>query len=326
MFEERERVGNPIIPPGRSRLRNPLPFRGLDIGVTSSPRTLGSCRTYELGNISITKVVADQRAGYVEGRSGGNQFVTFSFLLEGEAGFRLASKYVSLAKGDGILLNVAEPIHFECSLARTISFEVPRYVLDNTNLSLSDVNGYLISSSSHWGSALHDSLSAIWMMDEDIEIYRSTLESQILSTLAMVIGRPEVQTEDRRIILGLRIRNSIKEMFYNRSISAQKLAKYHNISVRQLHLCLSALGSTYGKELLNSRLRHAEKLLSDIRYHNMPVAEIAYTSGFADASHLRRRLRERHGLSPSEFRATGGISDADDQCPNEPQNTFAPFA
>lgn len=284
-----------------------LAYRSAGVRFTSAPRTYGLIRTYALGCISVTRIEADQRAGSVDAHADKDSPISFSMLLEGEASFRFRSGSVSLRKGDGILLGAGEEMDFECSAARLISFDVPRYVLENANVSLGELNGWRADCSSQWGQVLHQSLVAMWGMEEGIVDYRSTLEAQLLSSFSMLICNMEKAHCDKRTQMAYKLRRSIRELFYNRAITASKLATHHDISVRQMHSCLAALGTTYGQELLSARLACAERYLSDRRHTHMSVAEIAFQSGFVDASHLRRRLRDRHGLSPSEFRRLFGL-------------------
>jgi AraC family transcriptional regulator len=51
--------------------------------------------------------------------------------------------------------------------------------------------------------------------------------------------------------------------------------------------------------LMSRRLTRAQQLLAS---SNMPLAEIALATGFADQSHLCRRFRETVGVPPSIFR------------------------
>jgi AraC-like DNA-binding protein len=51
--------------------------------------------------------------------------------------------------------------------------------------------------------------------------------------------------------------------------------------------------------LLERRIERAESLLVKT---DLPISEIAITSGFSDQSHLARRFRERVGVSPSTYR------------------------
>jgi AraC-like DNA-binding protein len=47
------------------------------------------------------------------------------------------------------------------------------------------------------------------------------------------------------------------------------------------------------------RLAHAQRLLAE----GKPATRVAYECGFADQSHLNRRFKQAHGLTPGAFQA-----------------------
>jgi len=63
-----------------------------------------------------------------------------------------------------------------------------------------------------------------------------------------------------------------------------------------------AVGTTPSDYVLEKRLERVERLLLATE---MPVAEIAEATGFADANYLAKVLRRRRGMAPLEFRAAG---------------------
>jgi AraC-like DNA-binding protein len=77
------------------------------------------------------------------------------------------------------------------------------------------------------------------------------------------------------------------------------------MSVRYLHLLFQAEGSTPYRWLVEHRLDRAAALLADSRQASRTISEIAAGTGFKDAAHFSRVFRDRHGLSPSEYRASG---------------------
>ncbi len=56
------------------------------------------------------------------------------------------------------------------------------------------------------------------------------------------------------------------------------------------------------RHILQLRLDACRRDLADPRLAMRSVSEIAYSWGFNDAAHFSRRFRERHGLSPTEWR------------------------
>jgi AraC-like DNA-binding protein len=58
-------------------------------------------------------------------------------------------------------------------------------------------------------------------------------------------------------------------------------------------------GQSIGSFLLERRLDWAARELEDTE---RPLVEIALASGFADQSHFTRRFRQRHGVTPGQYR------------------------
>ena len=58
-------------------------------------------------------------------------------------------------------------------------------------------------------------------------------------------------------------------------------------------------GASPHRYLLDRRIDRAENLLVKT---DLPISEIAVTSGFSDQSHLARHFRQRVGVSPSTYR------------------------
>ncbi len=50
------------------------------------------------------------------------------------------------------------------------------------------------------------------------------------------------------------------------------------------------------------RLKRAKALLDDVRFERIPIAEIAWRSGFTNPSHFARRFRQRFGMAPADYR------------------------
>lgn len=58
-------------------------------------------------------------------------------------------------------------------------------------------------------------------------------------------------------------------------------------------------GITFAEYLNEMRLESVEKKLSD---KSLSMAEVAEQSGFSDANYMARRFKEKHGVSPSQWR------------------------
>jgi AraC-like DNA-binding protein len=74
--------------------------------------------------------------------------------------------------------------------------------------------------------------------------------------------------------------------------------------VRYLHKVLAQAGTTYSQLLCRIRLERAAQMLSDRRFNELPVAEIAWRSGFQDPGHFSKRFRGAFGRTPGSFRTS----------------------
>ncbi len=94
--------------------------------------------------------------------------------------------------------------------------------------------------------------------------------------------------------------NYIINSKYNEKITLQSVASELNISP----IYLSAMykdysGMNFSEQLLNVRMKHAEKLLID---QNIPTAKVAELCGFCDESYFRKKFKQFFGLNVREYR------------------------
>jgi len=52
-------------------------------------------------------------------------------------------------------------------------------------------------------------------------------------------------------------------------------------------------------------LARVERAVALLRRSSLPLAEIAFQTGFADQSHMARHVRQHHGISPKALRLAG---------------------
>jgi len=65
---------------------------------------------------------------------------------------------------------------------------------------------------------------------------------------------------------------------------------------------LRAAGEPFSEYLLRRRLEQCARLLRDAAWDGRTVTEIAFYSGFSDASHFGRVFKARFGLAPRDYR------------------------
>ncbi len=90
------------------------------------------------------------------------------------------------------------------------------------------------------------------------------------------------------------------EGFARADFTVSELAASVHVSESYLRrVFIDELGISPKKELINMRISHAKRLLSE---GNLPVARVAEASGFSGVYHFSRAFRSETGQAPSEFR------------------------
>jgi AraC-like DNA-binding protein len=86
------------------------------------------------------------------------------------------------------------------------------------------------------------------------------------------------------------------------SLSVDRIARRHGISVRRLQALLKGEGTTFRDFLLAERLERARRMLADVVNDEVPVSRIAFACSFGDLSHFNQTFRRRFGMTPSDLR------------------------
>ncbi len=94
-----------------------------------------------------------------------------------------------------------------------------------------------------------------------------------------------------------RVRDYI-EAHYDQNISLTELAQFASFSPFYLARVFKAeLGIPPHAYLESVRIRHAQQLLA----LGQPLAEVAYSTGFAHQSHFTNRFRRFVGVTPAQY-------------------------
>jgi len=95
----------------------------------------------------------------------------------------------------------------------------------------------------------------------------------------------------------------IAQRFKDPSLSVDNTAAMLGLSRRYVQELLEQTGKSFTEHLAERRLECACAMLSDSRYRQLRIIDIAYEAGFSDASHFYRMFRRRYGETPSDVRA-----------------------
>jgi AraC-like DNA-binding protein len=93
------------------------------------------------------------------------------------------------------------------------------------------------------------------------------------------------------------------------TLTPERLARAHNVSVRQLYASCAAGGLSLEQWIIDQRLEAARAHLVSPAGRHRSIAATARSCGFRDPSHFARRFRDAFGLPPSDWRQIAHIAD-----------------
>lgn len=131
----------------------------------------------------------------------------------------------------------------------------------------------------------------------------------IVSALVALTSAPDrdaAPVPARRVAQLLRAKRAIARSCTEPDYSIQDLGAEIALSVGYIRNIFTEAGETFGGLLLRNRLELASRLLTQPDHAHLPIATIAFLSGFKDASHFGRSFRDRYGVAPGEWRRARG--------------------
>jgi AraC-like DNA-binding protein len=99
------------------------------------------------------------------------------------------------------------------------------------------------------------------------------------------------------------------------SLTPERIAAAHHISLRHLYRLWSHNHTGVAEWIIQERLARAAAALTDDRQRRKPIAAIAFSLGFQDAAHFSRRFRAAYGVPPHLWRQESGPLSPDHPAP-----------
>ncbi len=93
-----------------------------------------------------------------------------------------------------------------------------------------------------------------------------------------------------------------RQHLHDAELAPQRVADHLGVSVRTLHLRFKQIGHSFGRFVLEERLKACSAALRDPFQRDANISDIAYRWGFNDLSHFNRSFRARFGRTPAEWR------------------------
>ena len=115
--------------------------------------------------------------------------------------------------------------------------------------------------------------------------------------------RPAAESEVPMRLLANRL---IDRSLGDPNLSPESLAWQLNISERQLYRIFSADGDSVFRYIMRRRLERSAMDLLAPGIGGSTITDVAFRWGFVDSAHFSRAFRRQYGMSPSEYRNSGG--------------------
>jgi AraC-like DNA-binding protein len=138
-------------------------------------------------------------------------------------------------------------------------------------------------------------------------------ESVAQPTVELIRAVISIRTSDAGISaeplytsLPVRIMEYLREHLADADLSADTIARAHNISVRHLYATLAKSDISLGDWIRAHRLEECRRALGRPASHGTTITALAAQWGFADGAHFSRLFKEAYGLSPREWRTLKG--------------------
>ncbi|MBO9380466.1 helix-turn-helix domain-containing protein [Sphingomonas histidinilytica] len=158
-----------------------------------------------------------------------------------------------------------------------------------------------------WGSSLAATLKTISSHGlADAILPRGIIADQLGAFLALMMGGRGQAISRHRGELFVRLKRSMRARLDDPDLDPRTIADAVGISKRHLHGLFAQAGTTFGALLIEMRLERAANMLRDGRFSGYRAADVAWTCGFANASHFARRFRAKYGETPVRYRKGGG--------------------
>jgi AraC-like DNA-binding protein len=224
-------------------------------------------------------------------------------LREGQVRLRQRGREAVVSPGESVFIDGTEPYELECpQRTSSLALRMPELWLKQWVPHPEHFAARLVTSTG-WGAALNAALANMNIDACDgLALPRAAVAEQIAALLALAMGRePEAEGA---VTLYDDLLRTLRSRLHEEGLCPLDVADAHRISKRRLHYAFAAANTTFIRQLMSLRLERAREILSDTRFADVPVTEVAARCGFTDPSHFTRSFRQKFGQPPRQFRAS----------------------
>jgi AraC-like DNA-binding protein len=269
-----------------------------------------------LGGLSIADIRADAqrvvRSAALLAMAPSDNLI-LALQIEGGGSVAQGENESLLQPGRAVLVDTALPYRFEfADCFRQVVLKIPRQFLADAigEPELNKCFGRALSGSSGAGRLLHRLALATLAEDETAadEAEGIALAMAHLASAAIRSRWLPPPEEDGTLTLRwVAALDFVDCNLPNAALDRVMIAAALGISIRSLTRLFALNGATVEQIIWDKRLQACRAELSDERFADEKITDVALKWGFSSSAHFSRRFRARYGMRPTDLRRRGPV-------------------
>jgi AraC-like DNA-binding protein len=275
----------------------------------------GRISTARLGRLRVSTVEADAQRTSRTARHVARapaDYVALGVQTAGTATLIQDGRHAGVGVGDLVVYDTTRPYSLDYPEPfATRVVHMPRRVVGLPEEDLRQVTGTAIPATEGFGALLVSFLTALTVSVPTCSpSVAARLASGLVDLFAALVdertpgdGEQGTGAHDHLV---LRVRDHIDRNLGDPALSPHTVAAAHHVSVRYLHRLFEGEGVTVARLIQQRRLQECARELGRRDASAPTVSAVAQRWGFANPAHFSRVFRGAYGVSPREWRGTGG--------------------
>lgn len=260
----------------------------------------------DLGAATVNSIQAEtQRVRRTQANLARSQHPVFVLmqLREGHVRLQQRGHEVIVHAGESVFIDGTQPYELECPRpTSSLVLRMPGPWLKHWLPYPEHFPARLLTGRG-WSAALNAALATVEVDSCDaFALPRDAVADQIAALLALAMGGSPV-AQPAEATLFDELMSTLRSRLHEPELSPLVVANQHQMSKRRLYYAFAAANTTFIEQLMRLRLERAQAILSDPRFSDLPVAEVAARCGFMDPSHFARRFRQKFAQPPLHYRS-----------------------
>ncbi|MFO0615218.1 MAG: helix-turn-helix domain-containing protein [Polyangiaceae bacterium] len=231
-----------------------------------------------------------------------HDMLTVGLLLEGRSIQRQGDREAALQPSDLVLIDSREPFVIDYDIPfRQLMLSFPRHQLLSRLPRADALTATRLEGARGVNAVAGAVIRSLYAERNHLGDAAASLVEHALDVVAVALGAtPSAALVERNKLT--RIHAFIEENLFDPALSPRHVAHHLGVSVRYLHRTFEGSGETLSQHIWRRRLERARAALIDPRRGAKSITEIAFATGFNDASHFSKAFVRAFGESPTEWR------------------------